>query len=163
MTYTVENLQLAFRTHTNKVFPLRGRILLFFGLLLLWTGIILLLINITQAVKPAYVFYILAGIIFIAVHYITVSRLGKQAYAKLKERSSVEYHFLFDENGFEISANNTSQVYKWIQIEKAVLNDKLLMLYVSKQTFYFLMPQHITIGSFNSLCDIVKTNVKTVL
>lgn len=163
MNYTVTNLQLAFKTHTTKVFPVRGRILLFLGLLLVWTGLILWLINITQAVKPAYVFYIIAGIIFIIVHYFTMHNLGKQAFRKLKDRSDIQYQFTFNNEGFNIQAQQSGQKYLWSQVDKALLSEKILMIYVSKQTFYFLLPEHITQGSFTDLCELVQNNVRKVL
>lgn len=163
LIYTVENLQKAFSIHTNKVFPIRGKILLYLGLLLLWTGLVLLLINYTQQVKPAFVFYIFAGIIFIVVHYVTVKNLGKQAYKQLKNRAALEYNFSFSESGLEIEAEHAKQHYNWSAIVKAVIQKDLVMLYVSKQTFYFIQSANITEGSMDSLKDLVRSQVKTVL
>ncbi len=163
LTYSVENLQKAFSTHTNKVFPIRGRILLYLGLLLLWTGLVLLLINYTQQVKPAYVFYILAGLIFIAVHFFTTKNLGKQAYKQLKNRAALEYNFSFSDNGFDIEAENSKQHYDWSAITKAVIHKDLVMLYVSKQTFYFVQSINIIEGSMDNLQELVNSKVKTIL
>lgn len=161
--YTPENLQLAFITHTGKVFPVRGRILLFSGILLIWTGLILLLINLTQSVKPGFVFYIIAGLVFIIVHYYITRNLGRQAFNKLKDRAAIEYHLSFDENGFRIKARETAQEYQWKQVEKAVVNNKLIMLYVTKHTFYFLLPENISTGDFGQLGELVKQNVAKIL
>lgn len=163
LIYTPENLQKAFSVHTRKVFPVRGRILLYLGLLLVWTGLLLWLINFTQQVKPAYLFYIVAGLIFIGVHFITLKNLGKQAFKQLKHRASLEYHFAFNDTGLTIQAQNTQQFFEWGNIQKAVLLKDIVMLYPSKQMFYFVQEGNITEGSFSELHNLVQSKVSTIL
>jgi uncharacterized membrane-anchored protein YhcB (DUF1043 family) len=163
LTYSIANLQKAFSIHTSKVFPIRGRILLYLGLLLIWTGLILLLINYTQQVKPTYIFYIIAGIVFIIVHVVTTKNLGRQAYKQLNERAKIEYQLSFSKDGFDIDVQNSKQHYDWSAVIRAVITTDIILIYISKQTFYFVEQQHLIEGTFTDLQELIRKHVHTVL
>jgi hypothetical protein len=81
----------------------------------------------------------------------------------LNERAKIEYQLSFSKDGFDIDVQNSKQHYDWSAVIRAVITTDIILIYVSKQTFYFVEQQHLIEGTFTDLQELIRKHVQSVL
>ena len=159
--YTAANLQAAYELHLKKFSVFGGRIMLVLGFMILWAGLLLMLIYHKQGIQPPHIIFALLGIMVILFHFIYYNGIGKRQYARLQE-----YH-----NPFEIEMNEEvvalyitepTSVYSWQQFSKAVVTEKMILLYFDDRLFYFFPVENFRDDSFIRFTELVKSKIAVV-
>jgi hypothetical protein len=141
MRYTPENLQRAFSLHYKKVFPVRGRILQILGFLLIWTGLLLLLLYRNQDQRIIQFVYIGAGVVLVLVHSWFIGRLGKATFKRMRSPQQT-FDFAIDEEHIRMITDKGTYTINWDKISRAVIQDDVVLVYISKLQFYFFPKQY---------------------
>jgi hypothetical protein len=159
--YSPQNLQAAHELHYRKFFPLQGKSLLWFGILLLWCGTLLILIE----GKGANLFVIIPIMIFalcgIVMHLIMMRRIGKRAFKKLSKYRE-PFFFTIDENGFSMKYEESENYFLWNDLSKAAISDKMILLYPTDKMFFIFPKDGFSETDFDLFSSWVKTGVKLV-
>jgi len=161
MKYTPQNLQRAFKLHYKKVFPIRGRILQILGFLLIWIGVLLILIYRNTAHRTINFVYILAGLLIIGLNSYLMGRIGKLTFSRLKNPDQV-FTFIIDEDKILMSAGTAGTSIEWGQVQKAIVDKDIIVLYVSKLQFYFMPKENFAAGDFEKCAELVRSKVKVI-
>ena len=160
--YTPSILQLAHELHYKKFFPLRGKIILIFGILSAWAGLLLLLVkgggnNLWYSVP-----LIVYGVIAVVLHFYTNRTIGKRAFKKLKE-----YHNPFtikiDEEGIEISIHAQPYSLPWNKILKALITEEMILLYPSDKVFFIFPKENFSGNEYEDFAKTVSEKVEKVI
>src|SRR5207249_1537558 len=98
----------------------QGRILLFLGVLLIWTGLLLILISRNEGRQLMNYSFIIYGLVVIVIHYWMMNTLGKRTYKKLKG-----FHDPIDisisEEGITMKVAKGESQISWENISTAVV------------------------------------------
>ena len=158
-TYSAENLQKANILHYKKNYPFRGRILLWFGALLLWTGILLGILKGWTGNQLIIYTFIAYGVIVITIHFYIMKTLGKRLFKKHKDRVATMQIEIANQY-LRFTAGEQSANVKWNEIEKYLMNDDIILLYISKLTFYIFPKENFKGNEFAEFAELVKEKVK---
>ena len=140
MRYTPENLQRAFSLHYKKLNPVRGRILQILGALLLWAGVLLWVLYRNQDQRIIQYVYVVAGVLLIGIHWFFMSRLGQSTFKRMRSPQG-SFEFRFNEERFEMVTPASTKGFEWDNVERAIVQPDVLLVYISKHQFYFF-PKH---------------------
>lgn len=136
MRYTPENLQRAFSLHYKKLNPVRGRILQILGVLLIWAGVLLWVIYRNQDQRIIQYVYIVAGVVLIGIHWFFMNRLGKMTFKRMRSPKE-SFEFRIDDERIEMVTQKGVYEILWDNVERAIIQPDVLLVYISKQQFYF--------------------------
>ena len=136
MRYTPENLQRAFSLHYNKLNPVRGKILLILGAMLLWAGALLWILYRNQDQRVIQYVYIVAGLLLVGIHWFFMSRLGKTTFKRMRSPQG-SFVFRIDEKQIEMVTPGSTKAFEWDNVERAIVQPDVLLVYIAKQQFYF--------------------------
>jgi len=158
--YGPEDLQNAYALHFRKLYPVRSRLVLILGAILVFFGILLVVMqSLTGLISWMSWAFLLYGILVVAYYYWRFSRMGKVAFKKL-----VNFHFPFtftitpegvDTVGKNVSSNN---IWKYYQI--AIITEQIIILYPNKLNLVLLPKKYFSEEEFSQLTDLVRKNVK---
>lgn len=159
--YTPEILQEAYTLHYKKNSLLQGRLLLFLGVLLIWTGLLLVLVSKNEGRQVLNYSFVSYGLIIIMVYIWMMNTLGKRAFKKLKKYPQT----------IEISVNEESIVMKtekgeapvqWSDFQLAVVSVSMILLYPSKYSFYIFPKKDFKEGDFDSFTELVREKITRI-
>ena len=158
-TYSAENLQTANILHYKKNYPFRGRVLLWFGILLIWTGVLLFGLKGSQGNQLMIYTFIAYGILVIGIHFYIMKTLGKRIFKKHQNRvAPMDIEITKDDIRF--SAGDKTALVKWSEFEKAAISDEVVLLYISKLSFYIFPKENFKDNEFNVFSEFVKERLK---
>ena len=161
MKYSKANLQKAFSIHYQKSFPVRGKVLLWLGILLIWTGIMLSIVNNDKAHIAINISYIIAGFVFIGVHYFLMRNIGNFTYKRIKNPDQ-SFSFYLTQDIIKMIAGKKEYTIAWEDIYKSIIEKDIILLYVSKTQFYFFPKENfIPEKEFDDCVEIVKEKTST--
>jgi len=159
--YTPQLLQRAHELHYKKFFPLRGKIILYLGLLAAWAGILLSLVkgggrNLWYSVP-----LIVYGVVAVILHFYISKTIGRRAFKKLKD-----YHEPFsisvNEEGLIIEIKMKQYEVPWDNLKKALIADELILLYPNDAVFFIFPKENFSGNEFDEFEMIVKEKVGKV-
>jgi O-antigen/teichoic acid export membrane protein len=158
--FTPEDLQKAYSLHFKKTNPIRSRIVLILGIILVFLGILLAVLqSMAGIITWISWFFVIYGILIVTYYYRKIGRMGKAAFKKL-----VEFHFPFS---FTITSESVRTVGKtitsdstWDHYQFAVVTEQMILLYPNTMRFVLLPKKYFSDAEFDQLNDWVKGNVK---
>jgi hypothetical protein len=158
--YSPEDLQNAYALHFRKLQPVRSRLVLILGAILVFFGILLVVLqSLSGIISWMSWAFLLYGMLVVAYYYWRFGRMGKVAFKKL-----VNFHFPFtftitpeglDTVGKNVSSNNT-----WDYYQIAIVTEHMIILYPNKMHLVFLPKKYFSDIEFSQLTDWVRNNVK---
>ena len=157
-TYSAENLQAANKLHYKKNFPVRGRILLWFGILLIWTGVLFMMMKGIEGHELMIYTFIAYGVLVIGVHFYIMNTLGKRLFKKHRN-NLLPIDIEITEHSIQLTANENRAKVKWNEILKATMNENIVLLYISKMSFYIFPKENFNGNEFEQFTSLVKEKV----
>jgi hypothetical protein len=160
--YGPEDLQSAYALHFRKLYPVRSRMVLILGTILVFFGILLVVLqSLTGLISWMPWAFLLYGILVIAYYYWRYGRMGKTAFKKL-----VNFHYPFtftiSPEGLNTVGKNVSSNNNWNYYQIAIVTDRMIILYPNKLNLVMLPKKYFSDEEFSQLTEWVRTNVKKV-
>ncbi|TSA50323.1 MAG: YcxB family protein [Sphingobacteriales bacterium] len=157
-TYSAENLQAANKLHYKKNYPFRGRILLWFGILLIWTGVLFMMMKGIEGHELMIYTFVAYGILVIGIHFYIMNTLGKRLFKKHKDHI-LPIDIEVAENFIRLTADDKTKTVKWNEILKATMNENITLLYISKMSFYIFPKENFKGNEFAEFTELIKKKV----
>ncbi len=157
-TYSAENLQAANKLHYKKNYPVRGRILLWFGILLIWTGVLFMMMKGIEGHELMIYTFIAYGVLVIGIHFYIMNTLGKRLFKKHKNHV-LPIDIEITDQFIQLTANENRAKVKWNEILKATMNENIVLLYISKMSFYIFPKENFKGNEFELFTSLVKEKV----
>lgn len=160
--YGHEDLQNAYALHFRKLYPVRSKLVLILGTILVFFGILLAVLqSITGLISWMSWAFLLYGILVIAYYYWRFRRMGKAAFKKL-----VNFHhpftFTITPEGVNTVGKNVSSNNTWDYYQMSIVTDQMIILYPNKMHLVLLPKKYFSHEEFSQLNAWVKTNVKKI-
>ncbi len=159
--YTPEVLQEAYTLHYKKNTVLQGRLLLFLGILLIWTGLLLILISRNEGRQILNYSFVVYGLIIIVVHIRTMKTIGKRMFKQLKN-SPQTIQIAVTEEEITMKTERGETIIQWENFQLAVISETIVLLYPTKSSFYIFSKKDFKDDEFNSFITMVKQKIQTV-
>ena len=158
--YGPEDLQNAYALHFKKVYPLRSRLVLILGAILVLLGIFLAVLqSLSGIITWTSWAFVLYGILVIAYYYWRFSRMGTSAFKKL-----VNFHFPFtftiNPEGVSTVGKNVSSNNSWEYYQSAIVTDSMIILYPNTLHLVLLPKKYFSEEEFTQMTVWVKENVR---
>ncbi len=160
-TYSAENLQAANKLHYKKNYPVRGRILLWFGILLIWTGVLFMMMKGIAGHELMIYTFVAYGILVIGVHFYIMNTLGKRLFKKHKNNLH-PIDIEITENNIRLAADDKSATVKWNEIIKATMKENIVLVYISKMSFYIFPKENFKENEFAEFVELVKKKITEI-
>jgi len=157
-TYSSENLQAANLLHYKRNYPFRGRILLWFGVLLIWTGVLFMMMKGIEGHELMIYTFVAYGVLVIGIHFYIMNTLGKRLFKKHKNHV-LPIDIEVSENAIRLTADDKTANVKWNEILKATMNENIVLLYISKMSFYIFPKENFKSNEFEIFSALVKEKV----
>ncbi|MCS6916780.1 MAG: YcxB family protein [Chitinophagales bacterium] len=154
--YTPHVLQAAHQLHYRTFFPLKGRVLLLVGAVVVVCGMVLTVLPGVQAwLGPALLAY---GLLLILFHYYYFSTIGRRVYKRLQEyRQPME--FRITPQRITLLAQNHSVDIPWHHFRKAASNAEFTLLYPNDKTFFIFPRSSFPPGDYERFQSWVQQNL----
>ena len=158
--FTPEDLQYAYKLHFHKMNPLRSKLVLILGGILILLGIILVVLqSMAGIISWASWFFIIYGLLLVTYYYWRFNRMGKAAYKKL-----VDFHnpfaFTFTSDGVLSVGKTVKSDNTWEHYQIALIRSDIILLYPNKLRFVLLPKSYFSDGEFEQITAWVREKVK---
>jgi len=132
ITYTAADLQKSYTLHFKKMYPVKSKLLIIFGILIIALGTAMLLFKdiFNNAGWLAW-FYVIFGVVAIIYHFWQYSTIGRRMFKKLPDFKHA-FHYIITEEGIQITSVTVSSDLKWEHYHKATITDDMILLYPNK-------------------------------
>ncbi|MCB0510300.1 MAG: YcxB family protein [Chitinophagales bacterium] len=152
ITYQAEDLEQAFDLHYAKKFPIRSRLVLFLGLILLLAALVLLFIPSPAFPKLKWLL-LLVGFFYMGFYWYRKRSLVSLA---LKNPTIAKMQALqFDSQSLFLIGDTGQIELRWQDFEEAIVNDKTALLYLSAHNFFILPKRFFTSEQWSELLEIL--------
>ncbi len=159
--YTPENLQEAYLLHYKKNFPLGGRMMLYLGIMLVWTGLLLVLISRNEGRQVLNYSFVTYGILIIIIHTWVMNTLGKRTYKKLKGYQD-PINISVSEQEILMKTEKGESRIGWENLQQAVISDSIVLLYPAKSSFYLFPKKDFRGEDFTGFQNLVKEKIPVI-
>lgn len=159
--YTPKNLQTAYELHLKKFSLFQGRVMMLFGFMIIWAGLLLMMIYHKQGILLPHVIFILLGILVIAFHFVYIKTIGKRMYNSLTEFHD-PYNIEITNEGIQLFLSESQPKYLWQQFKKAVITDTVTLVYFNDKAFYFFMAADFANNDYKSFTDLVRSEIQII-
>jgi len=133
--YTPEDLQIGYTLHFKKLYPIRSKMLIVFGVLLIVLGVLMIVLkSVFNNANWLPVFYIVFGATTTIYHFWQYGTMGKRIYKKLPDFQQ-PFDYTISDDGIATKSTSMSSDVKWDHYKKAVITDDILLLYPNKFRF----------------------------
>lgn len=105
--------------------------------------------------QPQRVMLILLALLFTVMQPIMLISKGKRQLQM--EEFQIPFHYVFDEEGIEISQNDQKQEFTWADVRKVVCRKTAVYVYMSSVSA-FVIPEGQCEGRFAELTEMVRMN-----
>jgi hypothetical protein len=156
--YTPEILQRAHELHYRKFLPLRGKLLLFLGLLSAWAGVLLLIAS--QGKNLWYgIPLVIYGVFAVASHFYMKRNIGQRAFTKLSD-----YHdpmtIEIDEDLVAITIRDHRNEIPWADLKKGIITDQMILLYPNDKVFFIFPKERFSGDDYSDFTALVKRKIE---
>ena len=160
INYNYSDLQIAYNLHFKKLYPIKSRLLLLFGALLVIIGLLLCFLdNHLEKSILLGVLYTILGIITICYYYWMYKTMGKRMFKKMPDFSN-EYHYDFSNEGINIKSKTIDSDVKWDYYKSALISNDIILLYPNKLRFNLFPKQNFSQEQYDWLISIIKSKIK---
>ena len=160
INYNYSDLQIAYNLHFKKLYPIKSRLLLLFGALLVIIGLLLCFLdNHLEKSILLGVLYSILGIITICYYYWMYKTMGKRMFKKMPDFSN-EYHYDFSNEGINIKSKTIDSDVKWDYYKSALISNDIILLYPNKLRFNLFPKQNFSQEQYDWLISIIKSKIK---
>lgn len=159
--YSVKNLQAAYELHLKKFSLMQGRVMLVFGFMIIWVGLLLMMIYHKQGILLPHVIFLLLGVLVVAFHFIYLKTIGKRMYNSLEEFHK-PFSIEIDDEGIQLMMEEAQPKYAWLQFSKAVITEKIILIYFNDKAFYFFMKEDFRDNDFSKFSEMVKEHIQVI-
>ena len=159
INYNYSDLQIAYNLHFKKLYPIKSRLLLLFGALLVIIGLLLCFLdNHLEKSILLGVLYSILGIITICYYYWMYKTMRKRMFKKMPDFSN-EYHYDFSNEGINIKSKTIDSDVKWDYYKSALISNDIILLYPNKLRFNLFPKQNFSQEQYDWLISIIKSNI----
>ncbi|MEI6852430.1 MAG: YcxB family protein [Bacteroidota bacterium] len=162
--FTSEDLQLAYTTHFQKMYPVRSRLLLIIGALSFLIGALLLTFQFFSKTHDytnwASWFLLCYGFVIAVLYFYNLKRIGKRMYSKMPDFKN-PFSYKFTAENIEVKAPNINSNNNWEYYQSALVSPDVIMIYPNKFRFSLFPREHFTEEEFRQLKEWVVAKVKT--
>lgn len=159
ITYTADDLQKSYKAHFNKQYPIRSKLVLFMGILLIILGLLLVAIeNATSKSNWLGISYSGLGAIAIIYYLWNSNTLGKRMYNKMPD-FKLPYHYKITSEGINITNKSISTDVKWDHFWNSLITDDMILIYPNKYRYNLFPKRYFTDEQFQQLAKLIKENV----
>ena len=160
INYNYSDLQIAYNFHFKKLYPIKSRLLLLFGALLVIIGLLLCFLdNHLEKSILLGVLYSILGIITICYYYWMYKTMGKRMFKKMPDFSN-EYHYDFSNEGINIKSKTIDSDVKWDYYKSALISNDIILLYPNKLRFNLFPKQNFSQEQYDWLISIIKSKIE---
>jgi len=160
INYNYSDLQIAYNLHFKKLYPIKSRLLLLFGALLVIIGLLLCFLdNHLEKSILLGVLYSILGIITICYYYWMYKTMGKRMFKKMPDFSN-EYHYDFSNEGINIKSKTIDSDVKWDYYKSALISNDIILLYPNKLRFNLFPKQNFSQEQYDWLISIIKSKIE---
>ncbi len=134
---------------------------MFLGAFLIWAGLLLFLILGKEGNKIISISLVVYGIFVIGLHWYLNKTMGRRAYRKLKnfyDPLSID----INDTEILISIQDQIRTMLWSDINKAVISNNMVLLYVTDLIFYIFPGENFEAGSFEQFAILVRKKVQKI-
>ena len=165
--YTAEDLQWAYSLHYQKKYPMRSKLMLITALVSIVVGVAM--VNVSVAIPSAQEsswiswFFLCYGLMILVMYYMNFKNIGKRIYQRSPDFQK-PFHYTISETNLEVKTESFHGNNEWTHYTSAMLVSDVLLLYVNKYRFNFLLKKLFTDEEFNRIVDWVskKTTLTTL-
>lgn len=159
--YTPEILQEAYTLHYRKNTLLQGRVLLFLGILLIWTGLLLILISRNEGRQVLNYSFVIYGLIIVVIYVWTMKTIGNRMF-KRQKGSLQAMDITVTEGSIMMKTEKGEVNIPWENFQLATVSETIALLYPAKSSFYIFPKKDFKEGEFDSFVTILKQKIQTV-
>jgi hypothetical protein len=157
ITYTAADLQKSYTLHFKKMYPVKSKMLIIFGILIISLGAIMLLLksafNDTDWLPW---FYVIFGVLAIIYHFWQYATIGKRMFKKLPDFKHA-FHYVITDEGIQTASATASSEVKWEHYHKAIITDDLILLYPNKFRYNLFPKRFFLERDFKALYTKIKS------
>ncbi|MBI4931741.1 MAG: YcxB family protein [Bacteroidetes bacterium] len=160
--YSPEDLQKSYELHYKVYYPVRSKLLLILGILLIVVGGLLFFIDyIRQESEWLSWFYIVLGGLSVVYHFWKISTMGKKMFRRMPDFQA-SHNFIINDAGVNGKSATMSSEVKWEHYKEAVLASEMILLYINPFRFNIFPKKFFKNGEFEKLKEIVISKVKPI-
>jgi len=159
--YTPEILQEAYTLHYRKNTLLQGRVLLFLGILLIWTGLLLILISRNEGRQVLNYSFVIYGLIIVVIYVWTMKTIGNRMF-KRQKGSLQAMDITVTEGSIMMKTEKGEVNIPWENFQFAAASEDIVLLYPTKSSFYIFPKKNFSEGEFDLFFAMLKQKIQTV-
>jgi len=157
ITYTADDLQKSYTLHFKKIYPIKSKLLIVFGVLIIALGIVMLsLKDIFNETGWLAYFYVIFGMFAIIYHFWQYATIGRRMFKKLPDFRHA-FHYVISDEGIQTASATASSDVKWEHYKMAVITDDLILLYPNKLRYNLFPKRFFSERDFRNLHEKVKS------
>lgn len=154
LRFTSKELKNAFKLHYDTVYPIRSRLLLFFGLVLWIIGLAFIYFDFPENYE--YIKYLIAiiGVFYVLMYFYRRKKLFERA----SNQHTFKGEFTFEVNNKGIFFGKEDKISKcsWTSITNIIKDENNILFYFGKDKFYILPLENLNMNQKNILEKILK-------
>lgn len=154
ISFSQPALEQAFKLHYNTKHPLKSRVMLIFGVLIILIGFFLFYLDFPK--NPEYLKHIIvfAGLVYILFYFYRRKKLYERAAAQ----KTFQGNFTFELNnkGLAFGKEDKASKCTWTQIEEILQDENNILFYFGKDKFYILPLVNVATEKQNEIQEIIK-------
>jgi hypothetical protein len=162
INYTADDLQRSYTMHFKKLYPVKSKLLIIFGILIIGLGTTMLFLKgvFVDSESLAW-FYVVFGFIAIAYYFWQYGTIGRRMFKKLPDFHS-PFHYEISDQGIKTTSKTIDSDVKWDHYKRAIITDDMVLLYPNNLR-YNLFPKRFFSGNdFDLLCTLIReTGIST--
>lgn len=159
--YTAEDLQWAYSVHYKKKYPMRSKLMLITALISIAVGVALVVVSVafphSQVSSWVSWFFLCYGLMILVMYYMNFKNIGKRLYQRSPDFQK-PFHYIISETRLEVKTENFNNNNEWNHFTSAMLVSDVLLLYVNKYRFNFLLKKHFTDEEFKQITAWISQN-----
>lgn len=152
--FTAKELKNAFKLHYDTVYPIRSRLLLFFGLFMWIVGLVFIYFNFPP--KYEYLKYLITivGGFYVLMYYYRRKKLFERA----SNQNTFKGEFTFEVNkkGIFFGKNDEVSYCVWEDVSSIIKDENNILFYFGKDKFYILPLENLNSKQKEELDKILK-------
>lgn len=152
ISYTAEDIENAFDLHYAKKFPIRSRLVLFLGIILLLAALVLLFVPNPAFPKLKWLL-LFVGFFYVGFYWYRKRTMVKMAMnnptiARMKALN-------FNHNNLFLIGDAGQSEWQWNDFVEAIVNENVALLYLSPHNFFILPKRFFTNEQWTELMQVL--------
>lgn len=152
ISYKAEDIEKAFDLHYAKKFPIRSRLVLFLGMILLLAALVLLFVPNPAFPKLKWLLLVV-GFFYVGFYWYRKRTMVKMA---MNNPTISRMQALnFDHNNLSLIGDVGQSQWQWQDFTEALVNENTALLYLSAHNFFILPKRFFTSEQWTELIQVL--------